>query len=164
MKYRIEDLQNIFHKTFREEFNTQLLFGADEPFYHAAKNNDQENIIFCREDFFASALHEISHWCLAGKERRTQDDYGFWYSPDGRDLEQQLEFEKVEIKPQAIEKAFSNACGYPFKASVDNLSLENYNPNRFISKIDKQFQLYQQTQFPKRASLFINALKNFYNL
>ncbi len=38
-----------------------------------------------RTDFFASALHEISHWCVAGKARREQVDFGYWYCPDGRD-------------------------------------------------------------------------------
>src|SRR5690606_39383874 len=34
--------------------------------------------------FFASALHEIAHWCIAGDYRRTLHDYGYWYCPDGR--------------------------------------------------------------------------------
>ena len=33
---------------------------------------------------FNSALHEISHWTIAGKERRLLADLGYWYAPDGR--------------------------------------------------------------------------------
>ncbi len=163
MKYQIKDLQSLFHQVFQDEYNITLEFGADEPFYYAAKNKSERNILYCREDFFASALHEIAHWSLAGVERRKKDDYGFWYSPDGRDIEKQREFERVEIKPQAIEKAFSEACNYPFKASVDNLSLENYDPSSFISNINKQFNLYKETRFPLRAQRFINALEQFYS-
>ncbi|WP_372655412.1 elongation factor P hydroxylase [Halobacteriovorax sp.] len=163
MKHQIKDLQAIFHNTFGEEYNISLEYGADEPFYYAAKKAAEKNILYCREDFYASALHEIAHWSLAGAERRKLDDYGFWYSPDGRDLEKQLEFERVEVKPQAIEKAFSEACSYPFKASVDNLSLENYDPSSFINNINKQFSIYQQTKFPLRAQRFINALEQFYS-
>ncbi len=50
---------------------------------------------------FASALHEISHWCIAGKARRELVDFGYWYCPDGRDAMTQSQFEDVEVKPQA---------------------------------------------------------------
>ncbi|PIK14018.1 elongation factor P hydroxylase [Halobacteriovorax sp. JY17] len=162
MKHDIRDLQIIFHQLFRDEYKTQLVFGAGEPFYQASSLKNHEHIIYCREDFFASALHEIAHWSLAGRERRQQDDYGYWYSPDGRNREKQLQFEKVEIKPQAIEKAFSIASNYSFKASIDNLVLENHNSNEFISNINIQFNIYQQTKFPKRARQFIKALREFY--
>ncbi len=53
--------------------------------------------------FYASALHEIAHWCIAGENRCQQVDYGYWYEPNGRSEERQFEFEKVEVKPQALE-------------------------------------------------------------
>ncbi|CBW27859.1 conserved hypothetical protein [Halobacteriovorax marinus SJ] len=162
MKFKIEDLQSIFHKTFREEYQTRLEFGHHEPFYQAAPEKGLENIIFSREDFFASGLHEIAHWCLAGDKRRKLDDYGYWYSPDDRDKEKQALFEKVEVKPQAIEKAFCIACTYPFKPSTDNHSLKDHDPSQFIFNINKQFKAYSRTKFPRRAELFIEALKQFY--
>lgn len=163
MRHNISDIQKIFHTTFGDKYKTRLEFGADEPFYQAAHDNSKDNIIYCREDFFASSLHEIAHWCLAGVERRQKDDYGFWYSPDGRDIEKQLLFEKVEVKPQAIEKAFSVACGYTFKASVDNLHLVDHDPSDFITNINAQYERYLKASFPKRASEFIQALKEFYS-
>ncbi|WP_417335324.1 elongation factor P hydroxylase [Halobacteriovorax marinus] len=160
--FSILDIQNIFNSLFQDEYKTELQYGADEPFYKSSKG-DENHIIFCREDFFASALHEISHWCIAGEKRRKEDDYGYWYNPDDRSLEEQIEFEKVEIKPQAIEKAFSLACKYPFKPSLDNHSLPNYCASSFVENIDLQYSKFQKEGFPKRAQQFINALETFYS-
>jgi len=163
MNFIVEDLQNIFHKTFREHYRTQLVFGADEPFYEAAKSDTEEHKIICREDFFASGLHEISHWCVAGEKRRMIDDFGYWYNPDGRSIEQQKVFESVEITPQALEMAFSKACNYNFKVSADNLSLPEYDTAPFTKKVTQKFQYYEKNGYPKRAELFIKALKEFYS-
>lgn len=163
MKHRIKDLQSIFHLTFGKEYKTELIFGADEPFYEAAKSKNDLNKLFCRSDFFASGLHEIAHWCVAGNERRKKDDFGYWYNPDGRTLTQQKVFEKVEVIPQALEKAFSEACRYPFKVSVDNLSLEDYDSTPFQVSVEKKLKEYKIVGFPKRADLFIKSLKDFYN-
>ena len=51
---------------------------------------------------------------IAGPEQRLLDDFGYWYVPDRRTLEQQKQFEQVEVKPQAIEWVLSNAAGYLF--------------------------------------------------
>ncbi|OUR97834.1 hypothetical protein A9Q84_06445 [Halobacteriovorax marinus] len=163
MNFKIEDIQSIFHQTFRESYKTELIFGADEPFYKAAKRENEEHKLICRSDFFASALHEISHWCVAGNERRKEDDFGYWYNPDGRDLDQQKIFENVEVKPQALEKAFSEACNYPFKVSVDNLSLSDYDSSPFAEKVIEKLTYYRENGFPKRATLFISALEEFYS-
>lgn len=164
MEFKIEDIQKVFHDTFREEFRTSLEYGADEPFYEAAKAEQDEHRIICRSDFFASALHEISHWCVAGKQRRTLDDFGYWYNPDGRDINQQRDFEKVEVTPQALEKAFSVACNYPFQVSVDNLSLDDYDSSGFESKVNERYSQYLENGFPKRAGMFVTALKDFYSV
>ncbi len=74
--------------------------------------------------FFNSALHEISHWSIAGDKRRLLPDLGYWYAPDGRTAEQQALFEQVEIKPQAIEWLFATAFGRKFRVSLDNLTGE----------------------------------------
>ena len=49
-------------------------------------------------------------------------DYGYWYQPDGRDEQTQAEFEKVEVKPQALEWIFTQSLGQEFFLSTDNLS------------------------------------------
>ena len=58
-----------------------------------------------REDYFARALHEVAHWCLAGAERRKLEGYGYWYRPDGRDPREQTEFERAERFLAALRRA-----------------------------------------------------------
>ena len=100
-----------------------LVRSTDEPEYLPATHNQPARIMFAH-GYFASALHEISHWCIAGEQRRTLPDLGYWYAPDGRNAEQQALFEQVEIKPQALEWLFSVACQRKFQASLDNLNGE----------------------------------------
>lgn len=100
---------------------TMLVRGESEPEYFASKDGNPARIEFAH-GFFQSALHEISHWCVAGNKRRQLDDFGYWYCPDGRDEATQHQFEQVEIKPQAIECLLSLALGRYFYVSADNLN------------------------------------------
>jgi len=160
--FDIKDLQKIFNETFQSRYQTILTFGADEPFYQIAKGEKKYHEIICRSDFFSSALHEIGHWCIAGRERRKQDDYGYWYSPDGRSIEEQILFESFEVKPQALEWIFSLACNYPFQVSVDNLSLVEYDSAPFREKVYDQVLEYKKSGLPKRAEQFVRELKSNY--
>lgn len=101
--------------------HTILIHSEGEPEYFAPKDTQPAKIAFAH-GFFASALHEMSHWCVAGKHRRTLDDFGYWYCPDGRDEATQALFEQVEIKPQAIECLLNLALGRYFYVSQDNLN------------------------------------------
>jgi elongation factor P hydroxylase len=101
-----------------------LCGGAAEPFYQPAVGVGEPHRLWYREDFFASALHEIAHWCIAGRERRLLPDFGYWYAPEGRNPAQQAAFEQVEVGPQALEWCFARACGYRFQVSTDNLAAE----------------------------------------
>ena len=103
MPEQYQDLIRIFNHTFSSSMNTLLIKGGDEPLYSPANEACEYHQIIFAHGFFSSALHEISHWCLAGTNRRLKEDFGYWYTPDGRDESQQREFEQVEIKPQAIE-------------------------------------------------------------
>lgn len=102
---------------------TTLVRGDSEPEYFPADGTNPARIEFAH-GFFASALHEISHWCVAGKQRRTLNDFGYWYESDGRDEQTQAIFEQVEIKPQAIECLLNQACGRYFYVSQDNLNAD----------------------------------------
>ena len=102
------------------DYHVQLIRGEGEPEYHPATPFRLARIEFAH-GFFASALHEISHWCIAGHNRRKLADFGYWYAADGRTLPQQQAFEQVEIKPQAIECLFTLACRRDFQVSTDNL-------------------------------------------
>ena len=83
------DLIEIFNDLFVRPFNTELIAGGEEPVYCPAKaSGDRHGIVFCH-DYFSSALHEVSHWCIAGAQRRELVDFGYWYAPDGRSTAQQ---------------------------------------------------------------------------
>jgi hypothetical protein len=157
-----QDLIVLFNAAFTQTKNTVLVKGDHEPIYIPAKNIAQSHQIVFAHGYFASALHEIAHWCIAGKKRLLLEDYGYWYSPDGRDVEQQAEFEKVEVKPQAIEWAFSCASGKPFSVSTDNLDGAPVNVEDFRFAVKKQVLLYLESGFPSRASQFISVLHEFY--
>ena len=79
-----EQLIAAFDDCFLETFNTRLVGGAEEPLYLPSTKTLPARIFF-RSDYVSSALHEISHWCIAGEKRRDQEDYGYWYETDTRD-------------------------------------------------------------------------------
>ncbi|EWH08883.1 hypothetical protein DS2_15184 [Catenovulum agarivorans DS-2] len=160
----IQDLIQLFNTTFVHSHNTVLVKGEDEPIYYPANNKQPAQVVFAH-GYYASALHEIAHWCLAGIERRKQVDYGYWYNPDGRNEQQQKAFEQVEIKPQAIEWILSVAAGFNFKVSCDNLN-GSYEPNRheFRHKIHQQVTIYLHQGIPERAKHFAEQLSKFYQI
>lgn len=159
----IDDLIRLFNATFSDSHNTMLVCGDDEPVYLPADTEHPQHRIVFAHGFFASALHEIAHWCIAGKRRRQQVDYGYWYKPDGRNTDEQRQFEKVEAKPQAIEKVFSMACGKPFEVSIDNLSGVAVDRAAFEARVNAAFDHYSRTGFPSRAMRFIAVLRNHYS-
>ncbi len=156
-----QSLVRIFNQLFSQAENTILQMGATEPFYQAAKD-DGPAIIFAREDYFSSALHEIAHWTIAGKSRRAIDDFGYWYEPEGRSFMQQSEFEQVEIKPQAIEWLLSLACCHPFHFSADNLTQGIGPSESFQQAVVFQTEEYLSSSLPNRAQLLFEELKRFY--
>ncbi len=158
----VMDLAAIFDREFASEFNTLLIPGAQEPFYQCAKGQHDCHRIFSTRDYFASALHEVAHWCIAGPQRRLQDDYGYWYAPDGRDADRQAEFFRVEVRPQALEWAFSLASNSLFRISADNLSGAGLDTTAFAQDVARQLQEYARQGFPPRADRFIKALCRYY--
>ena len=159
----LERILHSFHNIFKEPYKTLLKGGFSEPFYMAENAEGYSEIQF-RENFTRSALHEVAHWCVAGYERRLQDDFGYWYAPDGRNTEEQQEFYKVEVKPQAIEKAFCEACKIEFEPSLDNLdNPTDRGAKRFEENLNAQFQHWKTRGFPLRASQFIEELARNFN-
>ena len=109
-------------------------------------------------------LLECAHWCIAGPKRRLQEDYGYWYAPDGRDTEQQRLFETVEVKPQALERIFSFACGQVFRVSADNLQGGCGASTAFTSAVHEQTLRYCQNGLPERAAQFTQALAKTFSV
>lgn len=161
--HQYQDLINIFNDCFFEKYNTRLVRGRDEPLYLPADENRPHNDFFFAHDFFASALHECSHWLIAGQNRRKQIDFGYWYVPDGRTTAQQERFLSVEVKPQAMEWMLSRAAGYSFRVSIDNLNGLESDTSAFKRGIYQQVKSYCEQGLPKRAEIFRLALCHFYN-
>lgn len=162
MTHDIEDLVALFDGVFAPSYRTRLVRGGDEPIYLPANAEHEFHRIVFAHGFFASALHEISHWCIAGESRRRQEDYGYWYEPDGRDAGRQADFERVEIAPQALESLFSEACSKPFEVSVDNLDGVDVDRRAFGLKVAARVARYRREGIPLRAWALIDTLEAFY--
>ena len=156
-------IEALFAQLFYTDYRTYLKGGANEPLYTPSTSADENSYIYYREDFFASALHEVSHWCIAGHARRQHIDFGYWYVDDGRDATEQAAFEVAEVKPQALEFLFSLAANYPFQVSADNLNGTELALDNFKQAVFNQAQEYFIHGLPKRASLFYEALNAQFN-
>ncbi|MFC3908195.1 elongation factor P hydroxylase [Legionella dresdenensis] len=160
--HHYQDLITLFDRCFAEKYNTRLIKGGDEPLYLPADDTRPYHAIYFAHGFFSSALHECAHWLLAGKNRRQLIDYGYWYAPDGRTAEQQLLFQQVEVKPQALELILATACNHPFRVSIDNLNGVEADTEGFKQAVYQQAVQYCQQGLPKRAAVFTDALCEFY--
>ena len=154
-------LIQLFNTLFADQ-KVILVRSEGEPEYFPAQNNKPARIEFAH-GFFASALHECSHWCVAGEARRRLPDFGYWYAPDGRSAAQQQSFERVEIKPQALECLFTLACRRPFQVSQDNLFAEFDTSNStFEHDVYQQAKQYvtEPQKLPRDAkTLLLTLLK-----
>lgn len=152
------EIIRVFNTVFSASERTVLSGGAAEPFYEPG----DPATIFFREDFERSALHEVAHWCVAGRYRRQLPDYGYWYRAEGRDCSRQAAFYAVETHPQAIEQLFCEAFDIPFKVSVDNLSVALDDPlvTRFADAVSAQATAFRLNGLPQRAAVFRDALRH----
>lgn len=160
--HQYQDLITIFNECFTAQYNTKLVKGGDEPLYLPADENRPYHALFFANGFFSSALHECSHWLIAGEQRRAQVDFGYWYAPDGRTAAQQELFQRVEVKPQAMEWVLSVAAGHRFRVSIDNINGEESDTQTFIQAIYQQVKQYCEQGLPPRAALLHRALCEFY--
>ncbi|MCG6230651.1 elongation factor P hydroxylase [Vibrio furnissii] len=165
MTHHYTDLITIFNETFFASFNTQLELGGDEPIYLPADDRVAYHRIIFARGFYASALHEIAHWCVAGPERRLLEDFGYWYEPDGRTEAVQAAFEKVEVRPQAYEWILSRSAGFPFTVSCDNLN-GDFEPDRlaFMHTVHQEVLRILADGLPQRVKMLSEALRAFYHI
>lgn len=163
------DLERIFNSTF-EAWGCRLHGGATEPLYTPGRDAGELDVIRYTRDYFGSALHEVAHWCIAGAERRRVVDYGYWYAPDGRTAAQQQAFERVEVKPQALEWLFNLCCGHRFRISADNLEAGRGASATFVAAVTTQARAYvgalhrceSGAALPERGRRFALALCDSY--
>jgi elongation factor P hydroxylase len=154
-------VERVFNQCFAGTYKARLCGGADEPLYQPAQAPGAYHALYYRGDYFASALHETAHWCIAGAGRRQQPDFGYWYTPEGRNLDQQRAFEAAEYKPQALEWFFSRACAFRFQVSADNLALDRLgklDTSTFQKRVLEQARAWQVTGLPARPGIFYQAL------
>jgi len=153
-------IEAVFNACFHSSYRTRLIGGAGEPFYRPANAPTACHLLHYRADFFASALHETAHWCIAGARRRAQPDFGYWYVAGNRDADQQRAFEAAECRPQALEWIFSIACGYRFRPSADNLDPDGdrVDTTHFNRGILAQALAWQARGLGARADRFYRAL------
>ncbi len=159
-----DQLVTLFNQTFEQSHNTRLVKGGHEPIYLPADGEQPGHQIVFTRDYYASAMHEIAHWCVAGPERRLQEDYGYWYAPDGRSLEQQQLFERVEVAPQALEWMFNCAAGQRFRVSADNLAAGLGASVAFKQAIHQRVQWLCQHGVAERVEAWLAALADFYGI
>lgn len=161
-RHDCRDLIQLFDQTFLKSHSTRLRGGASEPLYQPARRSGDVHCIWFTRDYFASALHEVAHWCVAGPERRLREDYGYWYAPDGRTDAEQALFERVEVRPQALEWLFSRAAGRHFRPSADNLAANVGPSETFKQAIHVQVQRFCREGVSERVGAFLEALVGFY--
>ncbi|KAF0806931.1 hypothetical protein A6D6_01295 [Alcanivorax xiamenensis] len=155
-------LEGLFRDTFFSRYHTVLEGGAEEPVYSPGAPH---RIVYTR-DYFRSALHEVAHWCVAGPRRRTLEDYGYWYAPDGRDAGQQQLFARVEVAPQALEALFCAACGHDFRVSMDNLDGDEAALRleaAFAEQVHRRAHRYLEEGLPPRPLAWCRALAACFN-
>lgn len=152
----------VFDRCFAESFATVVCGGAPEPSYEPADGCVPARL-YCREDYVASALHEVAHWCLAGRDRRLRLDFGFNYQPPPRTTEQQKAFFRAELRAQTLELIFSNVAGVCFYPSIDDLDgLHEHLVQQFERDIVRSVPSmlrWLQTQQGRRARVFREALR-----
>ena len=146
----------LFNACFGIKEATFLVGGAREPFYEPGNVGH----IHFREDFMRSALHEVAHWCVAGKRRHQLPDYGYWYAPDGRSEAQQSAFFSIEARPQANESIYCDACDVGIAPSDDNTEggVTDTELEVFVTRITYWRSRFLKEGLPSRAEQFRQAL------
>jgi elongation factor P hydroxylase len=153
------DITRCFNTTFARSDHVVLVGGAEAPFYVPA-TAPHRSIIRYRENFAASALHEVAHWCRAGRARRLHYDFGYWYLPPPRDKDATDAFLDAEVPAQALESIFSAAAGLPFRVSLDDLELELSGfRDQFAARVAARVQQWWSNGLPGRAARFEAALR-----
>lgn len=151
-------LADAFNLSFGETYNVCCLGGFAQPEYLTAAQTQGPAQLRYTRDYAASALHEIAHWCVAGKPRLAQTDFGYGYLPPPRDNAAQQRFFALEFKVQALEAWFASGTGVRFVASADNFECSDEARTAFAQQIADALQACKLSDIPLRAQAFTIAL------
>ena len=163
-----ETISDLFNNAFEKKYRVRLIGGAAEPIYLPPTNKKTGAICF-RDDFMSSALHEVAHWCLAGRDRRKMVDFGYEYISPPRDENAQKAFLQAERRVQGLERLFSELCCVPFSPSLDNLDCDQATAKK-MPKLVLEFETALETESQNwrltisrnptsRAATFYDALR-----
>ena len=158
-----DEIAGVFNSAFAGHYQTVIRGGAGEPLFQPRMTGtvdvalNHHDVIYFREDFASSALHEIAHWCIASARRRKMIDYGYWYSAM-RDPTQQTLFEQAEARPQALEWIFARAAEVPFRISCDNFDQSAINPEAFGDRVRQAVRGWLDRGLSPRADEFARRL------
>lgn len=161
---QVDQLIECFNTLFLKSLNTELVRGDGEPIYLPANSDYPHHRIIFAHGFFASALHEIAHWCVAGPKRRLLEDFGYWYKPDGRTAKEQTEFERVEASPQAYEWILTVSAGRKFHFSADNLSQGLGASDSFKAAVHNRVEYVLSNGMNPRLQVLSDALRALYTV
>ncbi len=151
-------LAEVFNLSFGDTYNVRCLGGFSQPEYLTAMQTQGSAQLRYTRDYAASALHEIAHWCVAGKDRLALNDFGYGYLPPPRDKATQQRFFALEFKVQVLEAWFASGTGVRFVASADNFDCSDEARNAFAQQITTAVQAYTLADVPPRAQEFTRAL------
>ena len=143
-----------FNARLAPTYRTLLIGGAREPLYVPGRGRAPAMIRYT-QDYPRSALHELAHWALAGSRRRRLVDYGYWYVPPPRSVEDQIAFFDAELRVQALESLFCHACDLDFQVSVDNLEAD---PGDFAARVADTAESLLRNGVKGRAEQILRAL------
>jgi len=161
----VSDLAQVFDDLFYEKWNTKLEASPSDPIYLPASDDCAYHRVMYYQDFFSSALHEISHWCIAGDERRMQVDFGYWYKPERSKVEEQELFECYETKVQGLEWVLSSAAGKDFYVSCDCFDQSLLDLSRFRKSITEEaLSIANSECLSPRTIMLITALRDRFSV
>jgi len=147
-----------FNRSLGRRHRVRLIGGGVEPLY--LPGEDGFATIRYTRDYPASALHELAHWCIAGRDRRRRVDYGYWYVPPPRTAASQAAFGRVEVPVQALESRLALACGLPFRVSIDDLDAPPDGAAVFLEAF-RLAALAPEERLPCRARALLAELSRF---
>jgi elongation factor P hydroxylase len=143
-----------FNATAGRRHGAVLIGGAREPLYVPARGTAPAEIHYTL-DYAQSALHELAHWCIAGRARRALPDYGYWYEPPPREPAARAAFFAVESRVQGLELLLARAAGIRFHVSVDD---PGSDPGDFAASVQAAACAWLARGFPARTRDVFAAL------
>ena len=153
------EIARLFNSVFEVEHGVVMSGGYSEPLYMPGEQlGGGMNQVRYTYDYASSALHEASHWCMAGRTRRKLVDYGYFYDPPPRSAIMQRRFEYFELDVQALECLLSRSADIPFRASLNDVGTTLETADLFRCRVERRARNWLMSGLPPRAALFMNRL------